>query len=61
MRTKSESEQTVLDRLTTYRERDIPYNRVLGAMCTHPHPIAVKAHELFMEANLGDAGLFPGT
>jgi tyrosine decarboxylase/aspartate 1-decarboxylase len=61
MRTKSESEQTILDRLTSYRARDIPYNRVLGAMCTHPHPIAVKAHELFMETNLGDAGLFPGT
>ncbi len=30
-------------------------------MCTVPHPVAVKAHDLFMETNLGDPGLFPGT
>ena len=30
-------------------------------MCTRPHPIAVKAHMQFIESNLGDFGLFPGT
>jgi tyrosine decarboxylase/aspartate 1-decarboxylase len=30
-------------------------------MCTLPHPVAVKAHAMFMETNLGDPGLFPGT
>ena len=30
-------------------------------MCTLPHPVAVQAHCMFMEANLGDPGLFPGT
>jgi len=30
-------------------------------MCTIPHPVAVRAHNLFMETNLGDPGLFPGT
>ncbi len=29
-------------------------------MCTQPHPIAVKAHDMFLETNLGDPGLFPG-
>ena len=29
-------------------------------MCTLPHPIAVKAHDMFLETNLGDPGLFPG-
>jgi tyrosine decarboxylase/aspartate 1-decarboxylase len=29
-------------------------------MCTHPHKIAVEAHRLFIEANLGDLGLFAG-
>jgi tyrosine decarboxylase/aspartate 1-decarboxylase len=30
-------------------------------MCTAPHPVAVKAHEHFIRANLGDPRLFPGT
>jgi len=29
-------------------------------MCTRPHPIALRAHRLFQETNLGDPGLFPG-
>jgi tyrosine decarboxylase / aspartate 1-decarboxylase len=29
-------------------------------MCTHPHKIAVEAHRLFIETNLGDFGLFAG-
>lgn len=29
-------------------------------MCTHPHKIAVEANRLFIEANLGDLGLFAG-
>ncbi len=61
MRDKGESEQYIMEQLSAYRARDISYDRVLSAMCTHPHPIAVKAHDMFMESNLGDAGLFPGT
>ncbi|MDF1557922.1 MAG: tyrosine decarboxylase MfnA [ANME-2 cluster archaeon] len=61
MKDKGESEQAVLERLSGYRARDISYDRVLSAMCTSPHPIATRAHVMFMEANLGDAGLFPGT
>ncbi len=30
-------------------------------MCTTPHPLALKAHELFIETNLGDPGIFQGT
>ena len=30
-------------------------------MCTKPHPIAEKAYRLFLSANLGDPGLFPGS
>ena len=29
-------------------------------MCTIPHSVAVRAHCMFMETNLGDPGLFPG-
>ncbi len=30
-------------------------------MCTIPHPVAVRAHNIFIESNLGDPGLFMGT
>ncbi len=51
----------VLRELEEFRKKDIPYSRVLGSMCTVPHPIAVKAHEMFIETNLGDPGIFKGT
>lgn len=30
-------------------------------MCTIPHPVAVEAHNHFIETNLGDPGIFRGT
>lgn len=51
----------VLEELKSFREKDIPYSRVLSSMCTVPHEIAVKAHQLFIGTNLGDPGIFPGT
>ena len=30
-------------------------------MCTAPHPVALEAHSRFIEANLGNPGLYPGT
>jgi tyrosine decarboxylase/aspartate 1-decarboxylase len=47
--------------LKTYREKDIPYSRVLSSMCTSPHPLALKALNMFIETNLGDPGIFQGT
>ncbi|OPY35561.1 MAG: L-tyrosine decarboxylase [Methanoregula sp. PtaU1.Bin051] len=40
---------------------DLDHRFILSSMCTVPHPVAVRAHNLFMETNLGDPGLFPGT
>ncbi|MCI0497824.1 MAG: tyrosine decarboxylase MfnA [Thermoplasmata archaeon] len=34
---------------------------MFGSMCTAPHPLAIEAHALFIEANLGNPGLYPGT
>ncbi|HNW38425.1 MAG TPA: pyridoxal-dependent decarboxylase, partial [Methanosarcina vacuolata] len=42
------------------KSEDTDYYRVLSSMCTHPHRIAIEAHRLFIEANLGDLGLFAG-
>lgn len=33
---------------------------ILGSMCTAPHEVAVAAHSLFAEVNLGDPAHFPG-
>ncbi len=53
--------QDIFEYLKTTRAGDKRYSRVLCSMCTPPHPIAVKAHQLFIETNLGDPGLFQGT
>lgn len=61
MNQKGLREEEVLSLLNNARRKDISYDKVLSAMCTRPHPIAVKAHMQFIESNLGDFGLFPGT
>ena len=56
-------EKEILEKLKKYREMDLKYEdgRILGSMCTKPHPISKKIVEMFLETNLGDPGLFPGT
>lgn len=58
---KGVSKKEIFAFLNDTKARDTTYERVLSAMCTHPHKIAVKAHMQFIESNLGDFGLFPGT
>ncbi|RLG36664.1 tyrosine decarboxylase MfnA [Candidatus Alkanophaga liquidiphilum] len=43
------------------KRKDLRYERIFSSMCTYPHEIAIRAHMKFIEANLGDYGLFPGT
>lgn len=54
------SEKEIFSYLENVKSEDTDYYRVLSSMCTHPHKIAVDAHRLFIEANLGDLGLFAG-
>jgi len=54
------SEKEIFSYLEDVKSEDTDYYRVLSSMCTHPHRIAVEAHRLFIEANLGDLGLFAG-
>jgi tyrosine decarboxylase / aspartate 1-decarboxylase len=46
-----------------YKEKDLTHRsgRILGSMCTCPHPVGVEAYYMFLESNLGDPGLFQGT
>jgi len=47
--------------LSLQRKKDLGYRNILSSMCTPPHPVAARAHAMFLETNLGDPGLFPGT
>ena len=60
MKDQGLSEDEVLAILHEKRGQDLVYDRIFSSMCTPSHPIALKAHQLFQETNLGDPGLFPG-
>ena len=61
MNQKGLTEKEVLALLSNALQKDTSYDKVLSAMCTRPHPIAVKAHMQFIVSNMGDFGLFSGT
>ena len=52
----------ILDKLDEFHTKDMTYTsgRILGSMCTQPHPIAIEAYNKFLVTNLGDSGLFKG-
>jgi tyrosine decarboxylase/aspartate 1-decarboxylase len=60
---KGSPQKAILKMLDSRLEEDFTYNsgRIIGSMCTHPHPLAKKVYARFLEKNLGDAGLFPAT
>ncbi len=53
----------IIEELRSYHEKDFSFQsgRILGSMCTVPHPIAREAYMIFLDTNLGDPGLFPGS
>jgi len=55
--------QKILQELQRSQAKDYTFasGRILGSMCTQPHPAAVDAFIRFIETNLGDSELFPGT
>lgn len=61
MNQKGLPENEVFRLLAQAMQKDTSYEKVLSAMCTRPHPIAVKAHMQFISSNIGDFGLFSGT
>jgi tyrosine decarboxylase / aspartate 1-decarboxylase len=61
MRNKGLTEEELFSFLSLKRGEDSGHEHILSSMCTVPHPIAARAHGLFLETNLGDPGLFPGT
>jgi tyrosine decarboxylase/aspartate 1-decarboxylase len=61
MLNKGCSEEELFSFFSQKKRDDLDYDYILSSMCTLPHPVAVRAHCMFMETNLGDPGLFPGT
>lgn len=53
---KGRPAEEVLAELRALRARDEAFatGRVLGSMCTAPHPVAAQAYQMFLETNLGD-------
>jgi tyrosine decarboxylase/aspartate 1-decarboxylase len=53
----------IFKELQQFYNKDFSFSsgRILGSMCTQPHFIAKEAYIKFLETNLGDPELFPGT
>jgi tyrosine decarboxylase/aspartate 1-decarboxylase len=53
----------ILEELNSLQQRDFCFSsgHILGSMCTQPHPIAKEVYLQFLETNLGDPELCPGT
>lgn len=53
----------ILKELDELHSLDYDYadGRILGSMCTQPHPFAKEIYYKFLDTNLGDPGLFKGT
>lgn len=63
MHAKGLSKKTVLEELESRLGKDFTYSsgKIIGSMCTRPHPLAQQVYARFIEKNLGDQGLFPAT
>lgn len=63
MRAKGLSLKEVQKKLNEAKEKDSKYEtgKILCSLCTKPHRAAKKAHNMFLDSNLGDPSLFPGT
>ena len=61
MLNKGRPEEELFTFLAEKKSQDLDHDYILSSMCTIPHSVAVRAHCMFMETNLGDPGLFPGT
>lgn len=53
----------IIEELKSLHQKDFSFQsgRILGSMCTLPHPIAKEAFMIFLDTNLGDPGLCPGS
>jgi tyrosine decarboxylase/aspartate 1-decarboxylase len=62
LESKGLSKKQVLKQLESKLQADFTFDsgKIIGSMCTRPHPFAAKVYSRYLEKNLGDPGLFPG-
>ena len=60
---RGRGEEEVLEELRRKTKEDLTFDsgKILGSMCTYPHPFAVKIISEFIDRNLGDPGLHVGS
>ncbi len=60
---KGSDGEEVLKELEEKTGGDLTFDsgKILGSMCTHPHPLAVKVVQHYIDRNLGDPGLHVGS
>ncbi len=60
---EGKSQEDIIKRLESLKGENTNFScgRVLGSMCTEPFGVAEKAYQMFLESNLGNPGLYPGT
>jgi tyrosine decarboxylase/aspartate 1-decarboxylase len=63
MEEKGKSFEDIMKELESALKEDYLFEegQVLGSMCTRPLEGSVDAHAMFIESNLGNPGLYPGT
>lgn len=56
-------EEYIFKKLREFKSKDLNYSsgKILGSMCSEPHPLSKKVYMDFLDSNLGDPGLFEGT
>lgn len=63
MQSKGLPQNVILKEIQSRLKKDLTFKsgKIIGSMCTSPHPLAKKVYTQFLEKNLGDPGLFPAT
>ena len=63
MQQKGLNRKKVIGELQRIHQLDKRYDegKILCSMCTKPLPIARRAYQIYLNSNLGDPGLFPGS
>ncbi len=63
LQAKGLPQKTVLKELELRLKKDFTFQsgKIVGSMCTSPHPLARRVYIRYFEKNLGDPGLFPAT
>jgi tyrosine decarboxylase/aspartate 1-decarboxylase len=61
LQNKGLPQKKILKELEMRLAKDFTYEsgRIIGSMCSNPHPLARKVYARYLEKNLGDVGLFP--